>query len=470
MTYAPDYDYESHTSLSYIARGTYNYDNRYVANASLRVDGSSKFNADNRYGYFPAISTAWRASNEKFIKDLNIWSNLRVRASFGMTGNKQIPSYQSLAYLSSNKVVLDGDETETGRYQESLANEDLKWETQKQYNVGVDMGFMKNRFSLTADFYYKRIDDMLLDVNIPATSGYSSAWMNSGSMMNRGMDLSVSANWFSGDFKWSTDVNFSMYRNEILSLADGQYQQFYSRGLSSSVENDVLLQVGMPVGTYYGYVTDGVYNTAAEIANSPSDPNAALGELKVVDINGDGRIDSNDRTIIANVNPKHTGGIGNTFSYKGFDLYVFFRWSYGNDVINANAFSLTNYESLNNITQTTYDNVWTASTPNNNGPLYGNSTWGSTVMTDNLVEDGSFLRLQTLTLSYTIPRKITHKMRIASMRVSLTGSNLWLLTGYSGFDPEANTGYGTIAQIAPGFDRSAYPRARSFSLSAAIGF
>lgn len=470
VTYAPKYMYDSSQMVSFISRGTYTFDNKYVLNASLRIDGSSKFGANNKYGYFPAVSVAWRASEEEFIKKYDFISNLRVRTSFGMTGNNQIPSYQSLSQFENNKVVMNGNMVEIGRYPSNVTNNDLKWESQKQYNVGFDFGVLDNRFSITADFYYKRIDDMLLQVNIPSTSGYTKAWKNAGSMENKGMEFAINANWFQGDFSWSTDFNISFYKNKILSLDKGQYQQFYDRGINAKITSDVLLRVGMPVGIYYGYISDGTYNNDTEIINGYPGPNLGLGQLKVVDVNKDGVIDSNDRTPIADVNPKHTGGIGNTFSYKGFDLYAFFRWSYGNDVVNGNAYYLVGTTSINNILKSVYKDVWSTKTPENNYPLYGRGTWGESVLRSDLVEDGSFLRLQTLSLGYNFPTKVTRKMGLSKMRVAVTGTNLWLWTRYSGFDPEANTGYGTVARLAPGLDMSPYPRPRSFSLSIELGF
>mgnify|MGYP002442162755 CR=1 FL=1 len=373
-------------------------------------------------------------------------------------------------YLENNKVVMNGSTVEIGRYPSNVTNDDLKWESQKQYNIGFDFGVLDNRFSITADFYYKRIDDMLLQVNIPSTSGYTKAWKNAGSMENKGMEFAINANWFKGAFNWSTDFNISFYKNKILSLDKGQYQQFYDRGINAKITSDVLLRVGMPVGIYYGYISDGTYNNDTEVINGYPGPNLGLGQLKVVDVNKDGVIDSNDRTPIADVNPKHTGGIGNTFSYKGFDLYAFFRWSYGNDVVNGNAYYLVGTTSINNVLKSVYKDVWSANTPTNNYPLYGRGTWGESVLRSDLVEDGSFLRLQTLTLGYTFPAKLTGKMGLSKMRIALTGTNLWLWTRYSGFDPEANTGYGTVARLAPGLDMSPYPRPRSFSLSIELGF
>ncbi len=470
ITYAPIYTYDGNQTASLISRGTYSYNNKYVLNASLRMDGSSKFGKNNKYAYFPAISLAWRASEEDFIKKADFISNLRLRTSFGMTGNNQIPSYQSLSQLAVNKAVMNGTSVHLGRYPANVANDDLKWESQKQYNVGFDFSVLDNRFSLTTDLYYKRIDDMLLQVNIPSTSGYVTAWKNAGSMENKGLDLTFSANWLRGKLNWTTDFNISFYKNKILSLDEGQYQQFYSRGINSKITNDVLLQVGMPVGIYYGYISDGVYNTDAEVLNGYPGPNLKLGQLKVVDINKDGIIDTNDRTPIADVNPTHTGGIGNTFSYKGIELYAFFRWSYGNDVVNGNAYYLNKTTSTDNILKRVYDNVWSEANPTNNYPLTGSGTWDESIFRSDLVEDGSFLRLQTLSLSYNLPQDYIDKLKLSNLKVSIIGTNLWLWTRYSGFDPEANTGYGTVTRLAPGLDMSPYPRPRSLTFSIEFGF
>ena len=388
-----------------------------------------------------------------------------------MTGNNQIPSYQSLAQLTKNKVVLDGNKVEIGRYTSNIANDNLKWESQKQYNIGLDLSFLKNRYTLSTELYYKRIDDMLLEVNIPSTSGFQKAWKNAGSMENKGLEVSFNAQWLrDGDFKWTTDFNISFYRNKILSLDEGQYQQFYDRGINSKIKSDVLLRVGMPVGIYYGYVADGVFHNQNEVDNAQPGPNVALGGLRVKDINHDGVIDTNDRVPVADVNPLHTGGIGNTFSYKGWELYAFLRWSYGNDVVNGNAYYLTGTKNIDNITQSVYNNVWSEAHPDRNFPLFGGGFWAENAFRSDLVEDGSFLRLQTVSLSYNLPKEVLEPYKLNKLRIGVTGTNLALWTRYSGFDPEANTGYGTIARLAPGLDMSPYPRPTSLLFSVEVGF
>lgn len=468
VTFAPTYTYGDNSTLSYIARANYTYDNRYVFSASVRRDGSSKFGKNNKYANFPAVSAAWRVDQEKFLKDIKWISSLKARASFGVTGNNQFPSYQSLAMLYTSKVPFDDSTVELGKVTGNIANDDLRWESSKQYNFGIDFAVFDSRLSLTADYYYKKITDMLMEVNLPATSGFDKAWKNAGSMKNEGVEFAVNAVIFDGAFRWQSDFNIAFNKNKILSLDEGQYTRYFTRKFS----NDVLLQVGQPLGIFYGYVKDGIYNTEEEIMNSPVDAAAKLGGTKFADINKDGVIDQNDRTIIGNTNPIHTGGWGNTFSYKGFELHAFFRWSYGNDQINANMFELNNMMGAGsrNVLKSSYYNAWTPEHPENNSIGFVYNDKGLSNMTSEAVEDGSYLRLSTLSLSYDFPKKLVSKWHLSALKMTLTGTNLWLLTRYSGFDPEANTGWGTVARLSPGYDQSPYPRPRSYMISLNLGF
>mgnify|MGYP001750117231 FL=1 len=307
-----------------------------------------------------------------------------------------------------------------------------------------------------------------MEVNLPATSGFDKAWKNAGSMKNEGVEFAVNAVIFDGAFRWQSDFNIAFNKNKILSLDEGQYTRYFTRMFS----NDVLLQVGQPLGIFYGYVKDGIYNTEEEIMNSPVDASAKLGGTKFADINKDGVIDQNDRTIIGNTNPIHTGGWGNTFSYKGFELHAFFRWSYGNDQINANMFQLNSMMGSGglNVLKSSYYNAWTPEHPENNSIGFVYNDPGLRNMTSEAVEDGSYLRLSTLSLSYDFPKKVITRWNLSSLRITLTGTNLWLLTRYSGFDPEANTGWGTVARLSPGYDQSPYPRPRSYMISLNLGF
>lgn len=467
VPFAPTYGYNDNSTLSIISRGNYSFDNRYLFTASLRRDGSSRFGKNNQYAYFPAVSLAWRAKEESFLKNVDWISNLKTRTSFGVTGNNQFPSYQSLSTLYSTKAVFDNSTIEQAKVSGNIANDDLKWESSKQYNVGLDFSVLKNRLNLTADYYYKKIDDMLMEVNLPTTSGYDKCWKNAGSMENKGVEFALNGIIFNGSFKWTSDFNISFNNNKVLKLDEGQYARYFTRDFS----NDVLLQVGLPVGIYYGYVKDGIYNSKEEIFNSPVDATAKLGGSKFKDLNKDGMIDNNDRTAIANTNPIHTGGWGNTFSYKGIELHAFLRWSYGNDEINANSTSLTSMigSGSPNVLKNSYYNAWTTVNPTNNGTGFVYNDAAQRNMTSEAVEDGSYLRLATLSLSYSFPQKVISSLHLSNLKLTATGSNLWLLTRYSGFDPEANTGWGTVARLAPGYDKSPYPRPRSFMLALQIG-
>jgi TonB-dependent starch-binding outer membrane protein SusC len=470
VTTIPNLTYTEYAMMSYIGRLGYSYDDRYVFSASVRRDGSSRFGANNRWGNFPALSFAWRIKEESFMKDVDFVSDLKYRLSYGVTGNNQLPSYQALPEMTMNKAVL-GNTIQTGYNPMNFSNNGLGWETQHQYNTGFDVSILKNRLALTADFYYKRIDDMLVDVNIPSTLGYSQAWENVGSMMNQGMEYALKAVVVDGKlFKWNLNFNIAFNQNKLLALAGGQYQQFYTSGIDSRVSNDILLRVGNPVGVYYGYISNGTYNNNYELLNGYPGSNLSLGDLKVVDVNRDGKIDAYDRVQVANTNPIHTGGLGSNFTLGSFELYAFFRWSYGNEVINGNSNNLVFAKSIYNVLETIYPNLYSASSPNNNYPLYSSGAFGSHVFRSENVEDGSFVRLSTLTLSYSLSKKYLGMFKMTKGKISLTGSNLWLWTRYSGFDVEGNTGSKSISRLAGGLDLSPYPRPQSILLSFELGF
>ncbi len=466
----PVYNFSDNTSLSYLGRITYDYKSRYVVNASLRLDGSSKFGSNNKYALFPAVSAAWRVEQEDFMKDVDFLASWKLRASYGETGNKQIPSYTSLPLLNYDYVNFGGS-NETSASLLRLANEGLKWETSKEFNVGTDISFFNSRLSFTGDFYRKRISDMLLEVVLPQASGFNTAWKNAGEMQNLGWEFSASATPFlTRNFRWSTNFNISFNKNKVISLDKGQYEQFYSSG--ADFGNDVLLRVGNPVGIYYGYIEDGVYNNQEELDNSADDPNKALGRTKIIDTNNDGVIDQYDRVPIANVTPIHYGGWGNTFAYKGLELYVFLRWSYGNDQINANLQAMGNAGSLNtNCMKDAYYHAWTEDNPMNDyRNRYEVNDPYKTYLTSRYVEDGSFLSLSTVQLSYRIPSELIKRFKLTNLQINLRGSNLAMWTNYTGFNPEANNGKGTAKKIAPALDNSAYPRPITALLSLDIGF
>lgn len=491
----------SWSMLSYLGRLNYNYKSKYYATASFRMDGSSKFNKDNRYGYFPSASLAWNFTEEDFMAPLKkIISNGKLRASWGLTGNNRIGEYDYYAllavlksrvgsYTSNNSIPsgvypFDNDATNVGIVPTSLPNKDLKWETTEQWNLGVDLGFFDERIGVTVDIYRKTTRDLLLDASLPYSSGYYSAIKNVGKVRNDGLELSLNTtNIKTRDFKWSTNFNISFNKNKVLALAENQtallsFAQFDQKYNSQS---SYIAKVGNSMGLMYGYVYEGTYKyddfnkSGSSYSLKPGVPYFSTenktqpGMPKYADLNGDGVIDSNDRTIIGRGLPIHTGGFTNSFEYKGIDLSIFFQWSYGNDIMNANRLF---FESGNNKSRelnqyASYINRWTPENPDSDIPSATDSG-SNRVFSSRIVEDGSFLRLKNVTLGYTFPGQLTKKWKIDKARVYVAAQNLWTWTGYSGYDPEVSVR--NSSALTPGLDYSSYPRAYSISFGVSLGF
>ncbi len=461
---------EEDAMLSYLGRLFYGYDGKYLLTASLRADGTSKFGDNNKWGTFPSVALAWVASNEPFLQDVDFLSHLKLRLSYGVTGNNQIGNYRSLSQLGSVKYPF-GSDLSVGFVHGSIANKDLKWEKTAQYNIGLDANFFSNRLQLTAEAYEKQTTDLLLEVQIPMTSGYSTAVQNVGSMRTRGYEIGLSSVNIDRAFRWSTSFTFSAYRTNIVSLGDKQEMGFLNN-IYWGMSNNILLRVGEPVGLFYGYIEDGVMNSGTEIANSPDQSGVLgndLGQSKYVDVNQDGRITEADKVPIARTVPDFTGGMGNEFAYKNFDLVVFARWSVGNDVINGNTSHMTeNYKNWNTIPAIAH-NVWSPLNPHNNSVGMNNNFW-LTDMRSSLVEDGSFLKIDYITLGYTLPQKLTDRLRVSRFRVFARANNPFIFTRYTWFDPEVSTGWGTVAQVGPGVDLSSYPRTSGMDFGLNVTF
>jgi TonB-linked SusC/RagA family outer membrane protein len=499
------YEYEEYM-VSFFGRAFYNFNERYLATFTMRADGSSKFGADNKWGYFPSASIAWRASEEPFIKDLNTFSNLKFRLSYGQAGNNRIGNYNSLATMSSVSYPLNNT-AQVGMKSDRLPNPGLKWETTHSTNLGIEMGFLEQRIQLTAELYKNITTDLLLNATIPYSSGFSNMVMNIGETQNQGMEFTVSTqNLKRKDFSWTTDFNISFNENKVNSLVGGQDYFLVNSGWALK-QGDYIVQVGQPVGLMYGWETEGLYQvddfnydeatatyTLKEgIAYDPNNT-AQPGGWKFKDVAGgvdedgnpipDGIIDMNDRKIIGNANPVHYGGITNNFSYKHFDLSVFFNWSWGNDVYNASKLYYNLGDRANKNTFDDLNNRW--STIDENGLLVTDPTQlaemnkGATVArVDELnlnqlrlhswaIEDGSFLRLSNVSLGYNVPRKWLQKVKIAKCRVYATANNLYTWTNYSGYDPEVNIK--NSSGLTPGLDYGAYPRNTSYVFGINLSF
>lgn len=453
--------------LSYLGRVNYDYADKYYLTATIRRDGSSRFGNGNKWGWFPSAALAWRVSNEDFLKDNNTISNLKLRLGYGVTGNQEIGNY---AFASSyNTVMYNFNNNYVNAVVPTvLPNTNVKWEGQEQYNLGIDFGFYKDRLTLAVDGYVKNTNDMLVPMAVPVTSGYSDVYVpsiNAGKITNKGVEFTLSSKNFQGkDFNWTTDAVFAFNKNETKSINGDTPIITGTSGLNSTIS---LIQAGYPVNVFYGYVTDGLFQTQADVnahalQTAGSDPatSTAAGDIRFKDLNNDGIINDKDRTYIGNPNPDITFSLNNTFSYKNFDLSVYFQGIYGNDIYNANRMYT---ESMSVITNqsTAVLNRWNGIGSSNSVPraVYGDPNANSRV-SDRFVEDGSYLKLKNVNLGYTLPDSVL-KTFFTSARIYFSVQNLFTITDYSGVDPEVS---------ASGIDYGIYPMTRTYSIGANLSF
>lgn len=473
------------TMASFLARVNYNYASKYYFTASMRADGSSKFPTDNHWGYFPSAALSWTFKNEKFLKKSKILSDGKIRTSFGKTGNNRVGDfdYLTIYYNPIGNSYVFNNQYVSGTVATNLGNSKLKWETTEQTDIGLDLGFFKQRITFSMDAYRKKTTDLLLSANLPISSGFSTALKNVGQMQNQGLEFTLDTkNFETKDFSWSSSFNISFNQSKVLALNDNQMN------IQSSIPWDNLwqnvpayiTQVGAPIGEMYGYISDGtykyddfnlnngVYTLKPEITtNGNTRANIQPGDIKYKDLNGDRVVNSSDYTVIGHGLPKNTGGFTNNFTYKGFDLNVFFQWSYGNDIMNANRILFEgNTKNLSYFNQyASYENRWTPENPNSD--IFRTKGFFGGGYSSQFVEDGSYLRLKTVSLGYNLDSNFLRKIHLKSMRVYCSGQNLATWTNYSGGDPEVNT-YNSA--LTSGFDFSAYPRARIISFGTNITF
>jgi TonB-linked SusC/RagA family outer membrane protein len=489
--------------LSGFGRVTYSYDDKYLFTGTFRADGSSKYKPDNRWGYFPGASVAWRISRENFFKDLTAVNDLKLRLSYGLAGNNRIADFLTeqlfgagtAPYSLNHSIVL-------GSAANSLPNPDLKWETTTSRNIGLDLALLDNRVQFTADIYHNTTSDLLINRTVPAFIGYTTQTQNIGSTSNQGLELQLTgAIVRNAAFTWTATANASFNRGRIESLGDGldELPGIASgwAGTTATLIPDYVARVGQPVGQMFGYVTDGWYTeddfTGYNAANSTWIPrmengvsvlvnnlgvtgfnNLAPGQVKLKDQNGDGVINDQDKVVIGNSNPKMVGGLNQQFSYKGFDASVFLNFVLGNDVYNANKIEFTT-----NTANTVYSNVLADmsgryrtieadGTPITTIDRLREVNKDATIWTPTrqyflhswAVEDGSFLRINNLTMGYTLPKTLTTRAHVQQLRFYVTLNNVYTFTKYTGYDPEVNTRRAT--PLTPGVDYAAYPRSRAF--------
>lgn len=471
--------------LSYLARGVYNYKERYVLTATFRVDGSSKFEKGNKYSFFPSFAFAWRPMEEKWVHLPAFISNLKFRYGWGRVGNEAVSPYQTKVTYSSNLYPdhTPGNTTEgvVGVSPDRLLTSDLKWETTEQHNLGVDLGFFQNRLTFSLDLYHKNTYDLLQELSTPLTSGYDTAWVNRGEIQNQGLEMVLDAMIVSTkNFQWDFSGNISFNRNKIVDiglppLEDGSPNYFLGSNIGSSnylkQPANIFMQ-GQPVGMFYGFKTDGIVQegeTGPAIKGGSADEPMQPGGIKYVlrSSNMTGVLTDDDRMIIGNPNPDFTFGFSTTFSYKRLTLSASFNGVYGNDIVNANLMTETDVTRYGNIRREAFYEAWTPERPSNKYPsLTGYSSAETQYFTDRIIEDGSYLRLANLSLSYDIPLK---KVKfIKQLSVSLTANNLYVWTKYSGWDPEVNS-FGTD-MTRMGVDTGSYPSSRTFSFGVSAKF
>ncbi len=513
--------------VSFFGRANYSWNDRYLASVTMRADGSSKFKSGNRWGYFPSAALAWRISEEEFMKDSQDWlSDLKIRASLGTAGNNNIPALSYMQVYSSkpanNYIPFTNSYWSAGT---ALNNENLKWETTVTRNIGVDYGFLHNRINGSVELYWNNTKDLLIDYQIPG-SGYNTQMRNVGETSNKGIEVILNAAIIEKqDLRVNFNFNIGVNTNKVESLGGMDMLQASSKWTSDAeASDDYRVYVGQSVGLMYGYVTEGRYSEDDfrwDAKNNKWAPNSAVytevigndgkgtgtykdangnflvdnsgltgsswgpGALKLRDLDGDGKITAADRQVIGNASPKHTGGFGLTAQYKGFDFAANFNWVYGNNIYNANKieFTTTNkYTYRNMLTDMELGGRYTNIDPTSGlrvtdpdalAALNSGTDLWSPVMSRYAfhswaVEDGSFLRLNNITLGYTFPARWMSKIFVQQLRLYVSLYNVWTWTNYSGYDPEVDTRRST--PLTPGVDYSAYPKSRSYNFGVNLTF
>lgn len=495
-----------YTNLSFFGRLNYTFANKYLLSFNVRADGASKFIPGKQWGYFPAGSLAWRVKNEKFLKNVDFISDLKLRAGFGQVGNNRIADYLFLTTFANDGRYYYGlnNQAILSYYSNGLVNENLQWESTVNRNYGIDISLFKGRVDLSVDIYNNTSKDLLLNVPIPSTYGYSTQLQNIGKTSNKGVEVQLNMVLLrkKNNLNWNANFNVSFNKNKILALGTNQTQFFPAASWGVSGQpTDYIEKIGSPVGSIYGLVTAGFYtvddfnyNYATGVytlkpgipSNSSIIGTVMPGSIKFVDLNGDGVVDiNNDRKIIGDPTPKCTGGLNQQFTYKQWDLSIFMNFSFGNDIYNANKIELSNGYTANSNMLAIMENRWKVVTPSGQTALYVNSSnqavgippdqlaalnknatiWqplksaGAFYPHSWAIEDGSFVRLNNLSLGYSIPVKKLVGLKMSKLRFYFTGNNLAIITKYTGYDPEVSV---RSNPLTPALDYSAYPKSRTY--------
>jgi TonB-linked SusC/RagA family outer membrane protein len=444
-------------NVAAIGRLNYGYEDKYLLTANFRADAYSGFGINNRWGYFPSFSGGWRISKEDFFSGIDIINDLKLRAGWGIVGNGQVDGYAHFGQVNPGAPYVIGGVVVPGSNPTTLESSDLKWEKTEQTNIGFDVSLLKNRLTITSDYYIKKTSDMLLKKVIPASVGFRTALLNVGEMENKGFEFTVSSKNMVNELKWDTDFNISFNKSKITSLPGGSIQL-------GELNNDgrglvAIAQEGQPLGTFYGYVSEGV--------------DSATGDIKYKDIDGSGDLSDGDKTIIGNSNPDFSWGLNNTFAYKNWSFNFFFQGVQGNDIFNASRIETEGmYNPLNQLA--TVLDRWTKSGDITNIPRADFGADQNVKVSSRYIEDGSYVRLKSLTLGYSLPSDLVAKLSMSKVRFYFTAENLLTWTNYSGLDPEVSV-YGrsvnnSLKNIAPGVDYGTYPQTRDVIFGLNLSF
>lgn len=450
--------------VSYLGRVNYNYADRYLATLTHRIDGSSKFGPNNKFGHFPSLALAWRISSESFMENVPSVYSLKLRASLGTSGNDAIPNYLYIPTMNSTIYYFNNTGPATGYTQGIIGNDDLKWETTRQLDIGIDAAFFQGRISLVSDYYKKYTYDMLYYAEVPFTSGFTNALINVGSMTNRGFEFTLNTVNLTGPFRWSSDFSISFNKSEVIDLNNNADTYIGDDTYKLKIGYWSIISVGEELGSFYGLESDGIWQLEEE-------EEAALygvrpGDFKYVDQNNDQQINGDDRLIIGHAQPDFYWSFNNTLSFKGFELNLYIQGVQGNDVLNSNRFELESGNGLSNASVAMLDR-WTPEHPSNVYPR-ANRSADYLHMSDRYLEDGSYVRLQLLSLAYDLPKSLVSRIRLKGARIYVSGKNLLTFTDYTGFDPEVGR-FGT-SNIRQGYDLGGYPTAKTYLVGLNLEF
>jgi TonB-linked outer membrane protein, SusC/RagA family len=485
------------STASFFGRLNYNYAERYLFTGTVRADGSSKFGSNNKYGIFPSASAAWRINQEDWMKDVKSISNLKLRVGYGQVGNSNIDTYLYGATMTSRSTPMG-----TAYFMSNIANPNLRWEATESWNIGLDLGLFDNRISLSADVYQKQTRDLLMQVTVPSYLGGTTTYndiatpmVNIGKTRNRGVDMTLNTiNINKKNFQWSSNFVFSLNRNKVMAMNDDSQKIYGAVDWYSEFQTATLIEVGKPIGVFYGYVVDRLFTSEDDILNSPvqvedpSNPGKNLynkttgvyvGDIKFKDLDNNGVIDDGDQTVIGDPNPDFTFGFTNTFDFYNFEIVVGLTGVYGDDILNFTRYRTEAMTSLwDNQLKTVTNRAQVGTDANGNAYLINTGTTiprpstndfnRNTRMSTRYIEDGSYIRLQNLSVGYNVPENICQKISLHNLKVYVNGQNLYTLTKYSGYDPEI--GAYNQSSLLQNIDRGRYPTPRSITLGVNIGF